>query len=270
MTRAAQRESRFRSALRRNTGLTIGTWVKLPVVESVEMAAGAGFDFIVIDLEHSPMNLETAFRHVGAALQANLSPIVRVPALDGGVVSRLLDAGADGIMLPHVDTVADAEDAVAAMRFPPIGDRGMGPTSRAGDWGLLPYDEYVRFGQEEASLIVQIESELAVRNAGDIAAVAGVDALLIGSTDLARSAGLAPGGAELAELMATTVEASRASGTPIGNAGAATGEAAQDALDRGFAFSVMSNDATLLATSLRAAAEAGRSATAEPATTQIG
>lgn len=257
MTRAGK----FRTALGAGSGLSIGTWIKLPATESVEMAAAAGFDFVVIDLEHSPMNLETAFRHIGAALSANISPIVRVATLDGGVVSRILDAGADGVMIPHVDTVADAEAAVSAVRFPPIGERGMGPTSRAGDWGLMPYAEYVRFGQEEAALIVQIESELGVHNAGEIAAIVGVDALLIGSTDLAASAGLPPAGPEMATLMATAVTASRAAGTPIGNAGAATAEAAQDALDRRFAFSVMSNDATLLASSLRAAAAAGRSAT---------
>ncbi|KAB1648320.1 HpcH/HpaI aldolase family protein [Pseudoclavibacter endophyticus] len=254
------RRSRFRAAVADTDRPAIGTWVKLPVMESIEMSAAAGFDFVVIDLEHSAMSTETAFRQIGVALLAGLSPIARVPALDGGMVSRLLDAGAEGIMLPHVDTAADAEAAVAAMRFAPRGDRGMGPTSRAGAWGLGSYDEYVRYGQEEAVLIAQIESALAVENAAGIARVPGVDALLIGSTDLAASEGRAGSDPVVQALMAEAVAAARSAGTPIGNAGGVAPESVQAAADNGYSFSVMSNDATLLAAALSAAATAGRTA----------
>jgi 2,4-dihydroxyhept-2-ene-1,7-dioic acid aldolase len=103
------RTSRFRAALARPGGPALGTWVKLPATESVELLALAGFDFVVIDLEHAPLDLETTYRLVGTAAHLGMAPIVRVPALDGGIAQRVLDAGAEGIMLPHVDTVEQAE-----------------------------------------------------------------------------------------------------------------------------------------------------------------
>ena len=167
------RTSRFRAALARPGGPALGTWVKLPVMESVELLALAGFDFVVIDLEHSAMNLETAYRLIGTANHLAMAPIVRIPTLDGGIAQRVLDAGAEGIMLPHVDTVGQAEAAARAVRFPPLGARGVGSTSRAGAWGAMDRAEYLRFGQEEVVLIAQIESAQAARSAGAIAAVDG-------------------------------------------------------------------------------------------------
>ena len=126
MTLLPRPASLFRAALANPDAPALGTWVKLPVTESMELVALAGFDFAVIDLEHSAMSIQTAHQLIGTALFAGVSPIVRIPALDGGVVQRLLDAGAEGIMLPHVDTVEQAQAAVAAVRFPPIGTRGEG------------------------------------------------------------------------------------------------------------------------------------------------
>jgi 4-hydroxy-2-oxoheptanedioate aldolase len=123
--------SLFKEALANPNGPAIGTWVKLPAMESMELIALAGFDFVVIDLEHSAMSIESAYRQIGVALFAGVSPIVRIPALDGGVVQRILDAGAEGIMLPHVDTVSQAQAAASAVRFAPRGTRGVGSTSRA-------------------------------------------------------------------------------------------------------------------------------------------
>src|SRR5690606_2915662 len=109
----------------------------------------AGFDFIVIDLEHSAMSVESAYRHIGTALLAGVSPIVRIPSLDAGLMQRLLDAGAEGIMVPHIDTQGQAEEAARAVRFPPRGTRGVGSTSRAGAWGAVAREDYLRYGNEE-------------------------------------------------------------------------------------------------------------------------
>lgn len=252
------RRSLFREALRRPDGPALGTWVKLPATESMELVALAGFDFAVIDLEHSAMNLETAHRHIGTALLTGVSPIVRVPSLEGGIVQRVLDAGAEGIMLPHVDTVAQAEAAAAAVRFAPRGTRGVGGTSRAGAWGALPRDEYLRYGDEEVVLIPQLESAEAARAAGAIARVAGVDALLVGAADLSTSLGLGEGDPAVVELIAGAVRDTRAAGLPIGNAGGPTAASVQAAVDTGFTFTMMSNDATLLGSAARAAVDAGR------------
>jgi len=251
-------KSLFRAALANPDGPAIGTWVKLPAMESMELVALAGFDFVVIDLEHSAMSIETAYRQIGVALYAGVSPIVRIPALDGGIVQRVLDAGAEGIMLPHVDTVAEAEAAAAAVRFAPKGTRGVGGTSRAGAWGALSREEYLRYGQEEVVLIAQIESAAAARDAGAIAAVDGVDALLIGAADLSTSEGRAESDPEIVALIDAAIRDTVAVGVPIGNAGGASAASVQAAVDAGYHFTMMSNDASLLGAAAAAALTAGR------------
>lgn len=256
----SERKSLFRRALAERDGLVLGTWVKLPAMESVELIALAGFDFVVIDLEHSPMSTETAYRQIGTALMAGVSPIVRIPELAGGLVQRILDAGAEGIMVPHVDSVAHAEAAVQATRFAPWGARGVGATSRAGSWGLAERAEYLRFGQEEVVLIAQIESAAGVQAAGGIAAVPGVDALLVGAADLARSEDKAEDDPDVLRLIADTVQAAVPHGVPVGNSGGASEAAAHAAVSAGFAFTMLSNDASLLGGAARQAVQAGRSA----------
>lgn len=257
---SAPRTSRFRAALARPGGPALGTWVKLPVTESVELLALAGFDFVVIDLEHAPIDLETTHRLVGTAAHLGLAPIVRVPALDGGIAQRVLDSGAEGIMLPHVDTAEQAEAGARAVRFPPRGTRGVGATSRAGAWGLLDRAEYLRFGRDEVVFIAQLESARAVRSAGAIAAVDGVDALLVGAADLAVSEGVAEDDPRVAELIRRAVRECAAAGKPVGNAGAPTRGSVRAAIAAGFAFTLLGNDASLLGAAAAAAVREGRAA----------
>lgn len=250
--------SLFRRALENPDAPALGTWVKLPAMESIELIALAGFDFIVIDLEHSAISMETAYRHIGTALFAGVAPIVRIPALDAGVVQRLLDAGAEGIMVPHIDTVEQAESAVAAVRFPPLGTRGVGSTSRAGAWGAMPRADYVRYGQEQVVLIAQIESGAAARAAGAIAAVDGIDCLLIGAADLSTVEGGSESSPHVVELIEGAIRDATAAGVPIGNAGGPTAAAVQASVDAGYSFTLMGNDASMLGAAATAAAAAGR------------
>jgi 2-keto-3-deoxy-L-rhamnonate aldolase RhmA len=258
MTILRRTESLFRRAIANPDAPALGTWVKIPAMESIELVALAGFDFVVIDLEHSAMSIESAYRQIGIALLSGVSPIVRIPSLDAGIVQRILDSGAEGIMLPHVDTAEQAEAAVSAVRFPPLGTRGVGSTSRAGSWGTVPRSEYLRYGQEEVVLIAQIESGLAARNAGAIAAVEGVDALLIGAADLSTSEGKTESDAEIVAIIADAIAATKAAGKPIGNAGGASAAAVQASVDSGYCFTLMSNDASLLGSAAAAAVSAGR------------
>jgi 4-hydroxy-2-oxoheptanedioate aldolase len=253
---------RLRSALAGGAGPALGTWIKIPAMEIVELVALAGFDFLVIDLEHAPIGLESAYRLIGTALYTGVSPLVRVPGLDAGLIQRVLDAGAEGIMVPHVDTAAQAGAAVSAVRFPPLGARGVGATSRAGAWGARPRAEYLRYGQREVILIPQIESALGVRNAAAIAATGGVDALLVGAADLAVGEGRSESDPAVAALIASVIDQGRAAGTPVGNAGAATAESARAAAAAGFAFTLLGNDAGLFGAAATAAVEAARAATA--------
>ncbi|MER7993359.1 HpcH/HpaI aldolase family protein [Micromonospora chalcea] len=254
---AAPRRSRFRAALARPNAPALGTWVKLPVMESVELLALAGFDFVVVDLEHAPIDLQTAYQLIGTANHLGLAPIVRIPALDPGLTQRILDAGAEGVMVPHVDTVEQARAAVAAVRFPPLGARGVGSTSRAGAWGAMPRAEYLRYGQEEVVLVVQIESARAASSAGAVAAVPGVDALLVGAADLSTSEGTTEDDPRVVALVGSAVKDCLAAGVPIGNSGGADADAVRRAADAGFSFTLLSNDASLLGAAARAAVQAG-------------
>jgi 2-keto-3-deoxy-L-rhamnonate aldolase RhmA len=251
------RSSLFRAALARPDGPALGTWVKLPAVESIELVALAGFDFAVIDQEHSPIGIQTASQLIAVALRAGVAPIVRVPSLESGLVGRVLDAGAEGVMIPHVDTVEQARAAVRAVRFPPLGERGVGSTSRAGDWGAMARSEYLGFG-DQVALIAQLESAEAARNTAAIAAVDGVDVLLVGAADLSVSEGLSEDDPAIRELIALAVRQGLEAGLPVGNAGGASAAAVQASVDAGFTFTMMSNDASLLGGAARAAVEAGR------------
>jgi 2-keto-3-deoxy-L-rhamnonate aldolase RhmA len=224
----------------------LGSWIKMTGSESVEIAAGAGFDFVVIDLEHSMLSMSDAYRHIVVAAGRGMVPLVRIPSHDHGIVQRVLDAGAGGVLVPHVDTVEQAEAVVRMVRFPGAGTRGSGGTSRAGGWGLGSREEYLRFGNERALCIPQLESEEALRNASGILAVKGVDAVLIGAADLALSMGVQAGEPAHADLVRSGLKAAQAAGRPCGAAvGSAT--AAADAIARGFGFVVAGNDTTLLA-----------------------
>lgn len=225
----------------------LGTWVKLGSVETVEIMAYAGFDFVVIDMEHSPLGLPQVYTHIVTALSNGVAPLVRVPDHGPATIQRVLDSGAAGILAPHVDSVEDARRVAAATRFPPYGTRGSGGTSRAARWGLLGREEYLRVGNEEVLCVVQLESEEAVRAAPDILAVPGVSGAFVGAADLALESGLAAGSEELKVLSGQARKAADACGKPIGWAVGADPEAARTAYRNGFDFVVLGNDLSMLA-----------------------
>ncbi len=168
----------------------IGTWIKLGAIESIEIMAFAGFEFVVIDMEHTALGLPDVYQHIVAASSHGIAPLVRVPDHGASTIQRVLDMGAHGILVPHVDDAAQAAYVASYTRFPPAGRRGSGNTSRAGRWGLLGRDEYHRYGNEEALCITMLESRDAIENAKDILAVPGVDAVLVGASDLGLETGL--------------------------------------------------------------------------------
>jgi 2-keto-3-deoxy-L-rhamnonate aldolase RhmA len=239
----------FRAALTERR--LVGTWIKLTSTESAEMASMAGFDFIVIDMEHGPIGIETAFQQIGLARAAGMQAFVRVPGIDPGLFQRLLDAGADGLVVPHVDDVQTAERVAAAARFPPVGRRGVGNTSRAGAWGCGCLGDYLREAVELVNVIAQLESEQAVQDADRIAAVPGIDAVFLGPVDLAVSLGATAGDTRVRELTSLAVIAARSAGVPIGTAVAGTAEAIRGSLEDRFDFVVAGNDASVLLGGMR-------------------
>ncbi|MFF4622767.1 HpcH/HpaI aldolase family protein [Nonomuraea jabiensis] len=243
-------------------GGTLGTWIKLSSPESVEIMAHAGFDFVVIDLEHTTLDLGAASTHIAMARALGVDPLVRVPDHGLSVIQRVLDAGAAGVVVPHVDTVQQARAVVRATCFPPRGDRGSGGTSRAGRWGLLPRADYLKYGNEQALCVVQLESEVAIRNTREILALDGIGAAFVGTADLSMSMGVAAGSDEVDRLATSALAAAAAAGVPIGTA-SATSDQARAALARGYDYVVVSNDTSILASGGRAIVNALKAPVAE-------
>ncbi len=155
------------------------------------IAASCGFDAIYIDAEHNPTSLETASAVCVAALGLGVTPIVRLGSHDPNAAARVLDCGAQGVMVPHVADAAQARAMVAACRFAPLGHRSAAGTGPALGYASLPQPEINRLLNENTLLIAMIETPEAVEQADAIAAVEGIDMLHIGSTDLSTEMGIA-------------------------------------------------------------------------------
>lgn len=225
----------------------VGTWIKLPAIESVQILAHTGWDFVVVDQEHASIDDRTMYELVSMAGAEGLLTLVRVDQLRGPSIQRVLDAGADGVLVPHVDTEEEALQAVRAVRFPPHGSRGAGGTSRAGRWGTLPTSEYLRTGNEDVLMIPQLESRIALENAEAVANTDGVDAIFIGVADLALDMGLSPGSLEVTKLCLAALDTVHRAGKPCGFA-SGNGLGAAAAFGQGFDFVMASSDTALLAT----------------------
>jgi len=158
--------------------------------EIAPMMKSAGFDWLFIDLEHGPSSVETAYTISVAALGAGIVPMVRVPAGELVLAARCLDGGALGVFVSHVDTVADAEEAVHALRFPPLGHRSAG-----GNYPQLGFrggsaKEVIPAIEQATMIIATLETPKAVENAAAIAAVPGIDVLTMGMNDLSVEMGI--------------------------------------------------------------------------------
>jgi len=171
--------------------VAIGLGVRLArVAEVATLASSCQFDWLFLDLEHSPMSAETAAAISVAALGAGLAPLVRVPPGDFGVAARLLDAGAWGIFVPHIDTAEQAAAAVHALSFPPLGARSVSYSLPQLAFAPMHGGEAARHFNRQAMLVPMIESAQGVANAVAIAAVPGVDALFVGANDLSADLGV--------------------------------------------------------------------------------
>ena len=184
------RENRVKRILRKG-GLALGTHVGgIADPQIVELIGLAGFDAAFIDMEHTSFDLHDVQLAVMAAERVGITPIVRTPGFDPAFILRLLDIGVQGIQVPHVGDAATARAAVKAVRYPPLGERGMAAGSRAADFGKIPLIEHMAQSNREILLACMIEYMAAVERIDAIAAVEGVDLLAVGPSDLSRSLGV--------------------------------------------------------------------------------
>ncbi len=193
------RPNKVKRALSRGE-VQIGTWVTaLRTPQIAQMVATAGFDFMYIDMEHSSFSIETVGDLCYAALAADLVPIVRPPAKDPHLLSRPLDNGAMGLLIPHTDTREEVEAVIQAVRFPPLGERGMNLVGVHTKFAKPNGDEYLRSTHDETLILVQIESDRGIENLDQILSVDGVDGAVIGRADFSTTLGI-PGQTNHPEL----------------------------------------------------------------------
>lgn len=168
----------------------VGTWLHtLGVPATVQTLAAAGFDYVYVDMEHSAFSLETAVQLCATGLHAGIVPLVRPPSHEPHLIGRPLDNGALGVVVPHVDTAAQAEAAVRAAKFVPEGRRGSQPTSHHNDFAPVDQAGYMAEFNRQSLVVVQIESPEAVANIDEIMAVPGVDGATLGRGDYAIEIG---------------------------------------------------------------------------------
>ena len=179
-------ENAFKGALRSGTP-QIGLWSSLSSNYTVEVIAGAGFDWILLDSEHSPADIENLLTQLQAAAPYPTHPVVRIPWNDMVTIKRVLDIGAQSLLVPYVSTADEAKAAVSYTRYPPAGARGVAGTTRATRFGRIP--DYARRAHDEICLLVQVETQGALDNIEAICGIDGVDGVFIGPADLHASLG---------------------------------------------------------------------------------
>jgi 2-dehydro-3-deoxyglucarate aldolase len=233
----------FRSRLKRGETL-IGTLVTLPSPEVAELFSNAGFDWLLIDLEHSPLDV----REAQAMLQAvgeRCACVLRVPLNDEIWIKKALDIGASGIIIPQVNSRQEAERAVRFCKYPPQGSRGVG-VARAQGYGAHLQD-YLNNANEEIAVIVQAEHIDGISRIQEIVGVAGIDAILVGPYDLSASMGKIGkvADAEVQAAIARVKAACASAHMPIGIF-ATTAEAAKPFMREGYSLIAVGIDAIFL------------------------
>ena len=161
----------------------LGVLLRMPAEETVEMLGLAGFDFVVIDCEHGPADVITLRQHLAFAELHGLAVLVRVGAAEPALVLRALDAGAQGVIAPHIDTVGQATALIDSAHYPPVGNRGFATYGRAGRFGVEPA-EHQNAARRNTLIFGMIESPLGVANAAEISSVSGLDGIMVGTADL--------------------------------------------------------------------------------------
>ena len=234
---------------------TWGCWLQLASNIAAEAMARAGFEFLVVDMEHAPNEVPSVMSQLQAIASVGRQAVVRLPGNDAVVVMKVLDVGAQTLMFPMIQSVEEAVRAVASTRYPPGGIRGVAGATRAGGYGT--FADYLNTASREIAVTLQLETITAVDRIPEIASVDGVDGIFIGPADLAASMG------RIGELDHPEVQAQlKAAAAACKAAGRASGILAQneDSAARyagyGYTFIAVSSDLGMMMQRARAIAAA--------------
>lgn len=173
-----------------NKKFVLGPFMKISDPALVEVAAFAGFDFVIIDLEHGPISIETAQNHIRAAQAKGIVPVIRVPEINENIISKALDIGAEYVQVPQIETANDAKRVVKAAKFFPEGLRGACRYVRAADYASMPKENYFGNANRTTGVIIHIEGNKAFNNIDAILEVDGIDVIFIGPYDMSQSLGV--------------------------------------------------------------------------------
>jgi 4-hydroxy-2-oxoheptanedioate aldolase len=218
----------------------VGMFIKFPTIETVELLARAGLDFVIIDMEHAPLGIQTVYHMVAVSERCGMAALVRLRGHDTATANTLLDAGASGILVPHCSPYDIASDLIGDMVFPPAGRRGAGGGGRATQWGMDGPEEYRRGGDEGVVRVPMIEDPEAVEDIERILTIPGLDAAFIGQGDLTQTLGNRD---EAQKLVDRALNACLARGIPACTT--AYGNDVQDRFRQGFKFLAIANDTGL-------------------------
>ncbi len=235
----------FLDAIRNGTP-QIGLWVSLANNIAADVVADAGFDWVLVDMEHSPNELTTVLSQLQVFAASDTTAIVRPQWNDPVLVKRLLDVGAEGLLFPMVQSVEEADAAVAATRYPPRGIRGVSGTTRANRFGRV--SDYFSRVEDETAVLVQVETREAVEAASQIGARDGVDGVFFGPADISASLGHLgqPMHPETWELIRSAAKPLMEKGIPVGTL-VLDPAFARQLLGEGFRFVACGSDLALLA-----------------------
>jgi len=224
----------------------LGLWVSLGSNFAAEVVRGSGFDWVLLDMEHSPTELGAILSQMQVFADTGTTAIVRPPWNDAVLVKRLLDAGARGLLFPMIQTPDEARAAVAATRYPPRGIRGVSGSTRANAFGRI--SDYFERIEEETTVLVQIESASALEQAEEIAAVDGVSGVFVGPADIGADIGLLgqPMHPDIWARIRPVARALHAKGVPVGTI-VTNPDFATDLLQNEFTFVAVGSDTHLLA-----------------------
>jgi len=237
----------FRHRLEQSTRPLAGMWVCSGSPLVAEICAGAGLDWLLIDMEHSPNGLESVLGQLQAVAAYPVTPLVRVPVGDVVTIKQVLDLGAQNLLVPMISTADEARAVVEAVRYPPRGRRGVGSAlARSARWNRV--ERYLEEADQHVSLFVQVETAAGVEAAAEIAAVDGIDGVFVGPSDLAASMGVIGQQThpDVTAAVLRAFEAVRGAGKPVG-VNAFDPAAAQSYLDAGARFVLVGADVAMLA-----------------------
>ncbi|MEO1062972.1 MAG: aldolase/citrate lyase family protein [Actinomycetota bacterium] len=244
-------------------GTAFGGWLSVPNSVSAEHVSRLGFDYVCIDTQHGFVEYSATVGMIQGILLGGSVPLVRVPWNEPGIIGKMLDAGAHGVIVPMVNTVADAEAAVAAGRYAPDGSRSYGPTATA----TRPDVPYVDWAREQTTVIPMIETVEAIANLDDILAVPGIEAIYVGPADLSLTLGLPPANNDDEPAFTEALEAIVAGCHRAGVAPGihASGALAERRVEQGFRVITVANDVLAIRGAMSAELATARGASSSTA-----